>query len=235
MPDWVREALRRLAGSKFSAEERGKVSRELAGYLEDLYDASCANGQNESDTIQNALDELHRDARLGPKLYRARKENSMNDRTKQFWLPGTATMLASALCLAVLEFAQLRAHFTPVWLRHGATSPHSFDLPLVLNWPWLGVLPFLGAAGAYLSRRAGGRRAVQAAAGFFSAFVFLASLLIVLVLSFVSGDLLGGVPATRTLFPEFVGAIVSWVLIPGVALLLGVVPFLRNSNARHIV
>jgi hypothetical protein len=34
--DWREEAARKLANSKLSAEEREEISRELAGYLEDL-------------------------------------------------------------------------------------------------------------------------------------------------------------------------------------------------------
>lgn len=229
MPDWIQEACRILAD--FPASERDDVSRELASYLEDLYSDARNHGMDESAAARCALVELHEDAGLGANLRRARKENTMNDRTKHLWLPGMATLLASAGCLAIFQLAGFHAEFRPLWVRGNAYTPNPVYFWMTIYWPWLCALPFFGALGAWWSRRTGGSRWVQAAAGFFSAFVFLAILLIVLVFSFIFGGLLDGVPATSTLFPEFVGALLSWVVIPGIALLLGVLPFLRDNGA----
>lgn len=143
-----------------------------------------------------------------------------------------STLLASAGCLAILQVAGLRADFEPLWLRGGAAIPNSVYFPLAIYWPWLCILPFLGAAGTYWSRRTGGSRAVQAAVGFFSVLVFLATFLILLAF-LLFNFLVGGTTATKTLFPEFVGSVLSWVIIPGVALLIGIVPFLRNVSAER--
>jgi eukaryotic-like serine/threonine-protein kinase len=48
MPDWEREAQRRLEKTNFPAPGREEVARELAGYLDDLSAESCASGANES-------------------------------------------------------------------------------------------------------------------------------------------------------------------------------------------
>lgn len=233
MPDWLRETSRKLAGSKFSAGERDDVARELATYLDDLCTDARSLGLDERAATPRAFTELHHDAGLGSKLYRARKENSMhlNERTKHFWLPGTTTLFASAGCLAILQFAGVQADFEPLWLHGGAAIPNSIYLPLAIYWPWLCFLPFFGAASAYWSRRAGGSKAVQTAAGFFTAFVFFAILLMALVSSFIIGGLTGDVPVGRTLFLELIGALVSWVVIPALALLLGVLPFLGRASA----
>lgn len=237
MTDWHEKARRKLADSKFSVLEREEIARELASYLDDLYETASGRGMDKSTATQFALDELHNDARLGPKLYRARKESTMhlNDRTRHFWLPGMSMFLASTGLLAVFQLAGFLSHFSVLWLHGGPRDPHAIYLPLMIYYPWLCVLPFVGAVGACWSRRAGGSRTVQAAVGFLSAFVFVAILLTVLNASFVIAGLTGEAPVSMTLFPECSGAIVSWVVIPGVALLLGVLPFLRDSSARQRV
>ncbi|MGB6876269.1 MAG: hypothetical protein WBD87_09575 [Candidatus Acidiferrales bacterium] len=80
MPDWRNEIARVLASGRFSAEERDEVARELACYLDDLYDAALSRGLDESAATEHASAELYEDARLGPKLRRARQEDNMNDR-----------------------------------------------------------------------------------------------------------------------------------------------------------
>ncbi|MFZ3243432.1 MAG: hypothetical protein WA516_02945 [Candidatus Acidiferrales bacterium] len=228
MPDWRIEASRKLDRAKFSAEERDDVSRELAGYLEDLCSESCASGADESSAIARAARELYEDARLGPKLRRARKENTMNDRTKRLWLPGCITFLASAGALAFLQLAGFSPYFPRAWAGNSSTNPllhHS----LMLYLPWLCVLPFLGAAGAQWSRRVGSGPALRIAVGIFPAFVFLATFLVWVPLCVAMGTL----PQAKIFLPALAGLILSWVVIPGAALLLGVLPFLRSNSAQR--
>ncbi len=104
-------------------------------------------------------------------------------------------------------------------------TPHSVYSYLTIYVPWLCVLPFLGAAGAYWSRRAGSSRAIQVAAGVFPVLVFLAIFLVICPFSFA----FDGLPAAGSL----AAAVVSWVVIPGGALLLGVLPFLRSSSVTR--
>ena len=232
MPDWRSEVLRRLANSKLPEAERDEISRELAGYLDDVCTDAAARGLDDSAATQLAAAELHEDEHLGANLYRSRKEKAMNrnSRAKRFWLPGMFMLLASAALLAGFQVAGLRPHFTTLSLLGGSTHPRAFNWPMMVYYPWLCVLPFVGAAGAYWSRRAGGSRAVRAAAGFFPVIVFLAVFVTILLFSFVIGGLAGNVSIANTLAPEFAGAVMSWVVIPAIALLLGVLPFLRETD-----
>lgn len=231
MRDWQREAVRLLESSKLSSVEREEVSRELAGHLEDLWDAAYRNGQDEDAATQSAAAELHEDRHLGAHLYRARKENSMNlsDRVKRLWLPGLSILLASAASLTIFQIVGLRPYFQTVWFRGDSMTPHSVYSYLTIYVPWLCVLPFLGAAGAYWSRRAGSSRAIQVAAGVFPVLVFLAIFLVICPFSFA----FDGLPAAKMFLPDLAAAVVSWVVIPGAALLLGVLPFLRGSSAHR--
>jgi hypothetical protein len=228
MPDWKHEASRKLANSKFSAAERDEISRELAGYLDDLCNESRGSGADESSTIAHAARELYEDARLGPKLRRARQENNMNDRTKRLWLPGCIILLASTLALALLQLAGFSPYFPRAWDGNASTEPLLHN-SLMIFLPWLCVLPFLGAAGAYWSRRAGSGRALRIAVGIFPAFVFLSTFL-VWVPTCVA---IGALPAPKIFLPALAGLIVSWVVIPGAALFLGVLPFLRAGSAQR--
>lgn len=159
---------------------------------------------------------------------------NLNNRTKRFWLPGTAMLLASAALLAMFQIAGLRPHLTTISIYGGPADARAVYWPLIIYYPWLCILPFLGAAGAYWTGRAGGGSAVRAAAQFFSTFVFLAVFMTVLQFASVLGGIYGEVPLGKTLIAEGVGVELSWVVIPGAALLLGILPFLRDSAERRI-
>ena len=155
---------RLLAKVKFSPLERDEISRELGDYLEDLCSESRASGADESSAISRAAGELDEDPHLGARLYRARKENAMNDRTRQFWLPAVVILIAG------LAFFNLLAGFGDVfWINR------VHRLFLGVNIPALVGLPLLAAAGAYWSRRQGARRSVQLAVGLFPVLWFFAA------------------------------------------------------------
>lgn len=232
MPDWSREVGRVLARIKFSATEREEVARELAGYLDDLYDDARSRGMEESAAIQCAVDELYNDARLGPKLYRARKEGHMNDRTKRLWLPALTLLLATIALLSSFQIPGLtHPQYGTLWLRSGAAHWREVFWRTygTLNIAWLCVLPFLAATGAYWSRRAGSRPAVQAAVGL-SPFLIFATMFAVMVYYSLA---LQGVPSANALLPALAVDVLKWIVIPGLALLLGIMPFLRESNERQ--
>lgn len=244
MPDWIQQTSRKLAGSKFSPSEREEVSRELAGYLDDLCADSRVNNAGEPSATACATRELNEDPRLGEHLYRARKENNMNDRTKQLWLPGIALMFVAAVTLALFQLAAL-------WtFRAYAVAPHGHNLPDLMSWlmkyrsaalivylAWLYVLPFLAAAGAWWSRRAGSSRAMQVASGLFPLVLFLAIFVGQCMVSREGTSLLflaiDALPPAHLFFmflPSSGSLFVSWVVIPAGALLLGVLPFLLVSQ-----
>ncbi len=218
MPDWIRKASRKLADSKFSPEERDDVSRELAGYLEDLCTESHPSGANEPSTIARGTRELNEDPHLGVNLYRARKENTMNDRTKGFWLPGLLSLVGTIVFFAIFDAAGLHPY------RVGDLSSSVSHFRVTIFLPWLCVLPFLGAASAYFSRRAGSGRTLRVVAGLFPVLGFLTGFVVAIPLVFAVNGMLG----INAIFPAIAAGMLSMVVIPGIALLLGVVPFLRD-------
>ena len=229
MPDWNSEASRKLANSELSPEEREEISRELAGYLDDLCSDAPARGLDDPAATQIAAAELHEDKHLGAHLYHARKENPMNanDRSKRFWLPGGTVLLASAATLAIFQATGLSPYYPHFWSARFGSTDIWLRYSFFIFVPWLCILPFLGGAAAYWSRRAGSTRAVTVAAGLFPVTVFLATFAVFVPVALATGTL----PPAKIFVPALTGQILSWVIIPGVALLLGVLPFLRGRLA----
>ncbi|MFZ0213329.1 MAG: hypothetical protein WBE20_02630 [Candidatus Acidiferrales bacterium] len=232
MRDWRNEVEQVLAAGKFSAPEREEISRELAGHLDDLYHAARNRGLDESAAIKCAFAELHEDPRLGPKLRRARQENTMNDRTKRLWLPSMAMIFATIALLTIFSVPGLsHPEYGTLWLRSGAAHWREIFWGIYgsRNIGWLCILALFGAAGAYWSRRAGSGRAMQVAVGLSPLVLFVVMFAVMVHYSFA----LDGVPPDNALIPALAVDGLKWVLIPGVALLLGVLPFLRNNTAER--
>ncbi len=248
MPDWHNKVRRKLENSKFSAEERQEISRELGDYLQDSCADASSHGLDDSAATQRAISELYEDKSLGTNLFRARTECNMNlnDRTKQFWLPVIVMLLASTALLAAFQIGALWAYdaYAPTQpaqnlsglmanlMRHRAVA-------LAIYLAWLYTLPFLGSAGTYWSRRAGSGLAAQIFTGLsplvlFSA-IFVGQHAVAqqgTSLSFLAMDVL---PPAHVFFPfwtTLINLLLTWIVIPGGALLLGVLPFFWKSGFR---
>ena len=254
MRDWNSEAARKLANSELSPEEREEISRELSGYLEDLCSDAPARGLDDSAATQSAAAELHEDKHLGAHLYRARKEGNMdlNDRTRRFWLPGMSMLFATAALLAAFQVLALGLYhalaLTPLV---GSLSMHAKTYPelvrnvmrhngaaLLVYLAWLFTLPFLGALGAYWSLRAGSHRSAQLATGLFPLLLFFAIFIGQHAvgqrgtsLPFLAMDALPPAHLFFMFMSVSSNLLLNWVVMPGVALLLGVLPFLPASRA----
>ena len=137
----------------------------------------------------------------------------MNRRTHTLWIPALITFFGASLSLAVCQF------FGP--------QPHIVSIGKAwfwLYWWWLATLPIFGAVGAYLSRRAHGTPFARLAAGLFPSLVMF----VVLCVLFPWGLVIDGFDFLR-LVGFGLGAL-NWIVIPGIASLLGALPFLFESN-----
>lgn len=146
----------------------------------------------------------------------------MNYRTKGFWLPGLLSLVGTVVFFAIFDGAGLR----PYLAGHFGSSVNHF--PVTIFLPWLCVLPFLGAASAYFSRRAGGGRALRVVAGLLPVLGFLAGFALVIPLVLA----INGMPGIKAILPAIAAGVLSMVLIPGAALFLGVLPFLGSAPRR---
>jgi hypothetical protein len=141
------------------------------------------------------------------------RNKGMNNRTRTFWLPALVSLTAAMACLTISTLVGLEPRFVA---RGWATY--------VVYVPWLLMLPLCGAAGAYLSSRAGGERRACLAAGLFPvvAMTSLVSLLTVI----------GKFVYAKPQWLYFSMAVLLGAILPGVALLLGAAPFARVREYR---
>src|SRR5437016_6509281 len=213
MPDWRELVSKGLSDLKLGAGEKEEVHAELAEHLEETYKALRARGLPEQAATQQTLAQVTdwQDLRRKIQIARTMKENLMNDRVRQLWLPGLLTFMLSTGTLALLQI------FGPkpwVVALRGV-------LPVGLMYvPWLLSLPLVGAMGAFLSYRAGGSRRAIFSSIVFPVMPFLASILLVLPVSLIFDRFIAHNIAPMSL----VMALLGWVLLPGVALLAGGLP-----------
>jgi hypothetical protein len=136
-------------------------------------------------------------------------------RLRVVWTPA---ILSTTLAMILLELSN---GFSPTVLLRG--------VPLPVNWHWLLSLPPVGALGAYLSRRAGGK-VWERILVVFSPALGLCAFALAFLLSVVAARSLAHFrPAI------FAICFLSWGILPAFALLLGTLPFLSKAGSRDTV
>ena len=89
MPDWQKLVRQRLGDLALDATEKEEVHAELAAHLEESYESLRTKGLQEQAAIQQTLAQVADWQDLRRRIQTARrKENIMNDRVRQLWLPG---------------------------------------------------------------------------------------------------------------------------------------------------
>jgi hypothetical protein len=138
----------------------------------------------------------------------------MNRRVKALWIPGVLTMLLSLGLWPVLRWA------FPMGFQFIIGSSRLFVL---FYPPWLLSLAALGALGAYCSSRAGGTIGERLIASLFPALqqfiVFSARIVVALH------------GAAHRRWGDVFSGLLTWVLVPALALLIGSLAFLRRNTA----
>ena len=223
MPDWqkfVRELFAELA---LDEREKEDVVAEFAGHLEDTYEALRRQGLAEGDAVRRAFSQVRNWNDLQRKI-RAAKDNPMNARTSRLWLPSLVTLTLSMVALAAVGFLGLR----PGPLGSHSLRPHQ-EIYIVSDYTvWLTALPFVGALGARLSRRAGGSLRDLIASGVSPALAWLTVVLIVLLVAVLREQ---DLQASTTPFGPL-GIITVLALIPAACLLLGVLAYNRLTKMQ---
>ena len=211
MRDWNALVRKRLSLAALSPEQRDETIAELASHLEDLCEDYRTHGLSEAEAVTRAIHEVTDWCGLARTIQRVkRKEGRMNDRIRHLWLPGFVSLTGAVLVFAALIRLGVQPHI--YYTRHAA---------MMFYFPWLAALPLCGAAGAHLSRRAGGERKACLACGLFPAVVLLISIGCIVLSANIFGT--DGFIAP----PALAIVVATWILLPGAALLLGTLPFLR--------
>jgi hypothetical protein len=142
----------------------------------------------------------------------------MNDRTRNFWLPGLTVFAASMSWMALLQRLNVPLHAP--WAHSG--------LPVPSYLLWVLAQPIFGAMGAYLSRRAGGGGKARLAASLFPSIALFAIVCGVIVLGIVVEHDPHIVQQPLNIMLTFL----TWVVLPGIALFCGALPLCRTPGPQ---
>lgn len=141
MRDWQRYVLENLGPMHLNSAEFEGVAQELAAHLEETYEKLRSSGLSEEQADLQTRAQAGNWKKLRSGVMSAKKEDSMENRVSQLWVPGIVTLFGSAVFFAGLEYMGVH----PVVLGPSA---------ILLYVPWLLGLPVFGALGAFLARRA---------------------------------------------------------------------------------
>lgn len=233
MPDWKAIVVSHLKRVDLDPSAQGEVVAELASHLEERYDQFLAQGMVEIDAHRLTLDEVPDWQEMIEDIKRTKRtEDPMNRRTKILWLPGLVAFATASILLMTLQRVIMLRPALLFTLEPIVGFQPTFwwkDQADVIYRCWWILLPLCGAAGAYLSRGAGGTRFACVAASLFPSIVMLCIFCFVLPVGIVIEK--NSFVMHHPLY--FILAMVNWTMVPGLALILGALPFLpRNSRAQ---
>jgi hypothetical protein len=144
----------------------------------------------------------------------------MHNRVRQLWFPRFLTMTLSTGLLLVL----LKLGLQPRMVSWGGADTVLFYVP------WMLTLPLFGALGAYISLRAGGTARTILFSGIFPMLSFAACFFVIPPLSFV----LDRSASFQLTLAGFLGLLLSCVVAPGAALLIGALPIqILHTREMH--
>jgi hypothetical protein len=218
LPNW-----RELVREKLACLELDAVGEEVANHLEDVYEGGREQGLPEADAISAALDEVRDWRVLASKIYGAKEEEEMNQRTRSVWIPGMVSLIAASGALAMLEVWGVRPQTVSMWS----------GLQMLIYIPWIIAQPAFGATGAYLSRRLGGSRNERVIAGIFPSIAMLLAFCAIVAVVMALNIFGIGDHISRFTLVALALYILFWVVIPATALAVGVIPFLREASIRQ--
>ncbi len=214
---YVNNHLRRLP---LSEAESLQVKEELAAHLEDAYLSLRAQDVSERDAARLVCEQVPSWQQLHRDILAAKLEAFMQNRIAQLWIPGLVTLFSAYVLLALMQYAGLRA-----------MTFHPGEPRGIVFYPlWLLSLPLIGAVGAYLSRRARatGWRVYLAVS--FPALALGVLFLLIFPWSFVVDPQV----SLHIKGAALAALMVGWVVLPGLALSLGVaLQSLRKMGDAH--
>lgn len=228
MRDWQALVKRELGGLALDEPQQDEVVLELAAHLEETFDALLRRGVEEEEAERQTLLRAGNWQKLRVRIQSARsKEDDMNDRVRQFWMPALLTFFLAMVLLMILQMFGPRSYVvsTHEWRRIAPV--------IVIYVPWLLSLIPIGALGAYLAGRAGASRRAVTVSIVFPVLPYLALFIIALPVSLILDDHV----AHNIMYQALLMVLLAWVVLPGVALLAGGLPVqffaLRKHDARR--
>ena len=208
MRDWQRYVRANLCSLRVNSTEFEEVAQELAAHLEETYERLRLSGLPEGQADLQTRAQAGNWKELNTQLNSAKQEGTMNARVKRIWIPSLLTLLTCWTILALLIWAGAQPL---IWNR---AEPRS----AILYLPWLLLLPLIGAMGGYLSRREDGAGYQVYVAGTFPALAIAAILAVTFPFAFFVDPRI----APDFKLDSLLAMVLSWVILPGIALCAGV-------------
>ncbi|HKN25472.1 MAG TPA: hypothetical protein VJX72_11550 [Candidatus Acidoferrum sp.] len=218
MRDWHAFVQERLGSLHGVQREREQITSELAGHLEEYYEVLRSKGLAEEAALARTCAQAGDWEILRRGIVLAKEEGIMQERVWQIWIPSLVTLVSSTVVLSGLIGTGTRPI---IW---HPEEPRG----VILYIPWLLLLPLIGAVGGYLSRRAQGSGWQVYVAGLFPALAMGLVMMLIFPFAFVINPQV----APQFKFISLMAMVVSWVVLPGIALCIGVaLQGLRKSQA----
>jgi hypothetical protein len=216
--DWSALVHRHLASVRADERRRREIVCELAAHLEDAYGGALRRGCTEEEAIACAMEHVPDWGALALAVQRSADEEAIMTRQAiTVLLPGTTILLAAATGMSLMVYATPADRWLdPRWQVHAPAAVLAFLFYLLL-----------GALGAAWSRHVGGSPGERLAAG-----VFPLALHAAVAVPTVAADVLyalsrGGIGVHLSI--NMINMILVMLVVPGSALLLGVLPFARRD------
>ncbi len=220
MRDWRKFVQVQLAGLPLSPGTKADVVDELGGHLEEVCEGLQRQGMTEELAAQHAMRQVTDWNALQRHIRNAKeREDLMHNRVRQLWFPGILTLTLSTGLLPTLLQLGLEPRIVS-W-----SGPDT----ILFYVPWLLTLPLFGALGAYISLCAGGSARAILFSGIFPMLSLASCFFVILPLSIVLDRSL----AFHLTLAGFLGLLLSWVVAPGAALLIGALP-IQILHARKM-
>lgn len=218
MPDWEKLVGERLERLKLATEERREVIAEIAAHLDECYvelrDAGSPDPEGYTLAQVSDWNVLRR------KIRRA-KEGGMSF-ARRVMFPGLTALFLAQVALAVILHSLIALHGPALegQFRGGDRVPGIFYVP------WMLTLPWIGAVGAWLARRAGARPGQRLTAALFPA-------LFAVVVNTIFG-VVALLISPQKLLSEFnlanqASLALFFVVLPAIACAIGAWPFLSGK------
>ncbi|HMD32548.1 MAG TPA: hypothetical protein VKG84_11615 [Candidatus Acidoferrales bacterium] len=217
--DWHRFVRERLGGQPRASVPSEEVIAELAEHLEDVYQDARRRGLSHEAAMASTKEQTSDWRLLAERIRRARaREDVVSHTAKTIWVPGISVLFFASLLL----LAMTRLMPPTAW-----ASPHG---PWLVAVPWLCAYLVFGALGAWWSYRAGGSMSER----FFSG-VFPAALHLAIFVTGAAAAMIGRPWSSEYRQLAFLATVfLRWVMIPGAALALGTLPFLRGRSGKAV-
>lgn len=226
MPDWEGLVQQRLGRLHLDPQVARDIVRELAGHLQDHYEAALAAGAPEPQAFSGALGQIGSGCTLARNIRNAREDMFTTTPFKRrvLW-PGMVALVLSGLSFLFIYGLGYKGHekmFNVVWFNESAA--------MVFYLPWLIALPFVGAVGAWLARRNGGTAAHRILAATSPALLNLGIFVVLFAVAVPVDLFLRHATSFSLMLIAFCVYMVPWVITPAACGLLGAAPFLFGKS-----